>query len=107
MGQEIVYCHNCQTRLLGSDFEKGKAFKVGGKAYCGPCSKSLLDSMPEMQVEMDRVRKGNSTTRLLAPGPDSSSKFKAAQARNVPPAGPAPSCPIPVSVPRSVMPPPV
>ena len=88
MGQEIVYCHKCQTRLLGSDFEKGKAFKVGGKAYCGACSKSLLDSMPEMQVEVDRFKKGHSTTRLVAQSPDSSSKFKATQGRPVPPPAP-------------------
>lgn len=88
MGQEIVYCHKCQTRLLGSDFEKGKAFKVGGKNYCGACSKSLLDSMPEMQAEVDRFKKGHSTTRLTAQSPDSSSKFKATQGRPAPPPAP-------------------
>ena len=28
MGQEIVYCNKCQTRLIGSDFDKGKAFRL-------------------------------------------------------------------------------
>ena len=31
MGQEIVYCYKCQTRLMGSDFDKGKAFRVGSR----------------------------------------------------------------------------
>ncbi len=28
MGQEILYCSKCQTRLVGADFEKGQAFRI-------------------------------------------------------------------------------
>jgi hypothetical protein len=81
MGQEILYCYKCQTRLLGSEFEKGKAFKVGGKAACPVCVKDLLASMPEAHGEVDQPRKVHSTTRIPAQSPDSSSKFKAATLR--------------------------
>jgi hypothetical protein len=86
MGQEILYCYKCQTRLLGSEFEKGKAFKIGGKAACPVCAKDLLASMPEAQI--DQPRKIHSSTRIPAASPDSSSKFKAANLRAAPPAPP-------------------
>ena len=38
MGNEIVYCHKCGERLLTSDFEKGRAFIVLKRNYCGQCS---------------------------------------------------------------------
>ena len=31
MGQEITYCCKCAERLLGSDFDKGQAFRNGDK----------------------------------------------------------------------------
>ncbi len=46
MGKEIVYCHKCQTRLLGSDFEKGKAFRHQNLAWCADCARGFLDSLP-------------------------------------------------------------
>jgi hypothetical protein len=42
MGNEIVYCRNCQTRLLSSDFERGAAFKIDGIASCNKCSADVL-----------------------------------------------------------------
>ncbi|MBI3858455.1 MAG: hypothetical protein HY293_22450, partial [Planctomycetes bacterium] len=84
MGQEILYCYKCQTRLLGSEFEKGKAFKVGGKAACPVCVKDLLASMPEAKT--DTPPKISTSGRILLPNPDSSSKFKAATVRATAPA---------------------
>jgi hypothetical protein len=98
MGQEIVYCHKCQTRLLGSDFDKGKAFKIGGQSTCGDCAKVLLASMPEVGTESERGRRSHSTTRMVAPSPDSSSKFKAANRSAAPPAPASPPSKTPLIV---------
>ncbi len=46
MGQEIVYCSGCQQRLIGSDFDKGKAFRVEHKCYCADCAKKLFQNLP-------------------------------------------------------------
>ncbi len=73
MGQEILYCYKCQTRLLGSEFEKGKAFKVGAQASCKDCVKDLLGSVPETAYETDRGRKIHSTTRIPAAASESGS----------------------------------
>lgn len=73
MGQEILYCYKCQTRLLGSEFEKGKAFKVGAQASCKDCVKDLLGSVPEAAYETDRGRKLQSTTRIPAAATESGS----------------------------------
>ncbi|HVE43278.1 MAG TPA: PA14 domain-containing protein [Planctomycetota bacterium] len=86
MGQEILYCYKCQTRLLGSEFEKGKAFKVGGQASCATCVKDLLASMPEAQAEVDR--KLSSSSRMRVPAGDASPKVKPPTVRSAP--GPAP-----------------
>jgi len=57
MGQEILYCYKCQTRLMGSEFEKGKAFKVGGQAACKDCVKDLLPATPNIGTESERGRR--------------------------------------------------
>ena len=92
MGQEILYCYKCQTRLLGSEFEKGKAFKVGGQASCAACVKDLLGSVPDVGSESERGRKLASTARIPLPSPDSSAKIKALTSRT-----PAPSPAVPPS----------
>ncbi len=51
MGQEILYCSNCQTRLLGSDFEKGKAFRIGDRAACASCAKDMLAGLSPQERE--------------------------------------------------------
>ena len=38
MGQEIVYCDDCRSRLTGQDFEKGGALRVGHRTFCSPCA---------------------------------------------------------------------
>jgi hypothetical protein len=88
MGQEILYCYKCQTRLLGSEFEKGKAFKVGGQASCASCVKDLLASMPEAQAEIDR--KLSSSGRIRMATPDPAAKIKPPTVRSAPPPAPAP-----------------
>lgn len=66
MGQEIVYCFRCQTRLLGSDFDKGVAFKLGGKVACLACAQQVLPTLSAAEQESIRgllsagSRKGSS-----------------------------------------------
>jgi hypothetical protein len=36
-GQEIVYCSTCSTQVRGTDFEKGRAFKVKDQVFCECC----------------------------------------------------------------------
>jgi hypothetical protein len=96
MGQEILYCYKCQTRLLGSEFEKGKAFKVGGQASCATCVKDLLGSVPDVGSESERGRKLASTARIALP--ESSSKIKPLTSRT-----PAPSHAVPPSRPKTLL----
>lgn len=49
MGQEIVYCSECALRLVGADFDKGKAFRVEHKSLCAPCAKKILGSLPPVE----------------------------------------------------------
>lgn len=88
MGQEIVYCFSCQTRLLGSDFEKGLAFRVGAQVSCPDCVRGLFASLPPAQVDAEIARlreaavakKAVSTARIpvvrTAP-PDTTTRNKA------------------------------
>jgi hypothetical protein len=57
MGQEIVYCFKCQNRLLGSDFERGKAFRVDSQAACPDCVRSLLAHLPDPDAELERLKR--------------------------------------------------
>ncbi len=42
MGHEILYCSSCAQRILGAEFEKGKALRVGHRVACGKCRPALL-----------------------------------------------------------------
>ena len=57
MGQEIVYCFKCQNRLLGSDFERRKAFKISGKVACLNCVPELLAGFPDPEAELAALKK--------------------------------------------------
>jgi len=46
MGQEIVYCSSCQTRLVQAEFEKEKAFWIDHRACCKKCLPQFLESLP-------------------------------------------------------------
>ena len=41
MGQEILYCYKCQTKIVGADFSGGKAFQVGNHVSCSSCAADL------------------------------------------------------------------
>ena len=57
MGQEILYCFKCQTRLLGSDFERGKAFRVDSQAACPDCVRDLLAHLPDPDAELEKLKR--------------------------------------------------
>ena len=92
MGQEILYCFKCQTRLLGSDFEKGLAFRVNSQAACPQCVRELLSHLPDPDAELERLKRTqvpkpsgvtSSSTKMQAVRPESSHRLQ--QVR--PPAG--------------------
>src|SRR5436190_17718706 len=51
MGQEIVYCFKCQSRIVGSDFAKGAAYEVGNNVCCSKCATELLNTLPPKDRE--------------------------------------------------------
>src|SRR5262245_47410088 len=95
MGQEILYCFKCQTRLLGSDFEKGLAFRVNSQAACSQCVRDLLAHLPDPDAELERMKRAqvpkapgisSSSTKTPAVRLESSTRIPASQR----PAEPAP-----------------
>src|SRR5262245_10730893 len=76
MGQEIVYCYKCLTRLTGGEFEKGKAFRFGLKVSCKECLPDLLATLtPDERKRFQEppppppreTEKGISSTRIRPP----------------------------------------
>jgi hypothetical protein len=51
MGQEILYCFKCRTRIVGADFAKGGAFQVGNRVSCSACAAELLRTLPPEERE--------------------------------------------------------
>jgi hypothetical protein len=75
MGQEILYCYKCSTRIMGTDLDKGAAFQVGNRTACKACAQELLDLLPPAEREMLRARmsratpeKGGSSSRMPRAG---------------------------------------
>src|SRR5688572_700511 len=101
MGQEILYCFKCQVRLLGSDFDKGRAFRVDSQAACPDCVRGLLAHLPDPDAELERLKR----SQIPKPGGVTSSSTKLPPVRldstarlQVPPARPAsPEPPPPAS----------
>ena len=46
MGQEILYCNQCGTRLIGEDFTRGRAHTFHNRQYCTACVPQTLGSAP-------------------------------------------------------------
>ncbi len=51
MGREIVYCWKCATRLQGSDFDSGTAYRVGDKVSCPECIEELVADLSAEEQE--------------------------------------------------------
>jgi len=72
MGQEIVYCATCQVRIVGSDFEKGNAFRVGEQAACQKCAMQLLATAPlPVQQQILEQKKRALDRKMVPPSPSS------------------------------------
>jgi hypothetical protein len=84
MGQEIVYCFKCASRLLGADFDKAKAFRFEGKSVCLPCAQALLpalapesrDTLAQAMEEASRQKATGSVPLARPPGRPSESSRK-------------------------------
>lgn len=75
MGQEIVYCRKCQTRLVSSDFEKGTAFRIEGIASCDKCSAEVLRMLPPDKIQgflhqIGKAKKNAAPPEKAAPRPE-------------------------------------
>ncbi|HXX95132.1 MAG TPA: hypothetical protein VEN81_16030, partial [Planctomycetota bacterium] len=113
MGQEIVYCSKCAERLLGSDFDKGRAFRVGDMSVCLKCARELLPTFSPLdrQVLMEKFKELDlkkssgsfpalrSSSTQVPTVSSSSTQMKAARSSS---AGfPSVKAPIPAEVPRA------
>jgi hypothetical protein len=88
MGQEILYCFKCQSRIVGADFGKGAAYEVGNKVCCSKCAAELLNTLPPQEREQllaqmfkaTQERKSGSTNAALpaltAPMTSSSTRMR-------------------------------
>lgn len=64
MGNEVVYCVGCGTRLTAKDFEKGSAVRVGGRIACAQCASGVLASLsPDERAASLRGNQGVSGQR--------------------------------------------
>lgn len=51
MGQEILYCHQCATRLVSDDFTRGRAHTIDRRSYCSTCIKNPIVAPPEAELK--------------------------------------------------------
>ncbi len=54
MGQEIVYCFKCLTRLTSTDLDRGKGRRFGYRVACEKCLPDLLASLTPEEREAAR-----------------------------------------------------
>ena len=66
MGQEIVYCDGCRTRLSGQDLDRGGAFRIGHQTFCAPCAPKTPAPAPLRRPPSDR---GAARVRPAPPKP--------------------------------------
>ncbi|MBV8879365.1 MAG: hypothetical protein JO332_05355, partial [Planctomycetaceae bacterium] len=68
MGNEIVYCSSCRTRLLAGDFDHSKAVWHADRPYCAACIMGLVSSLaPE---EEQRILEKLAVKRSADPDPE-------------------------------------
>src|SRR5579863_460346 len=51
MGNEIVYCVRCCSRLLAAEFDRGKAVRHADKPYCAGCLRELAYTLPPAEAQ--------------------------------------------------------
>jgi len=69
MGQEIVYCFKCSSRIVSADLDKGSAIQIGNRTCCAQCLPSVLSELPEAEREraMARLSKGDARPTRKTP----------------------------------------
>ena len=67
MGQEIVYCFSCQTRLMAVDFERGKAVRFEDRVSCTSCARGYLATLPPDKRPKPAVRVPESSLASVTP----------------------------------------
>lgn len=87
MGQEIVYCSRCQSRLNGADFDRGTAVRISNYIYCATC---LTPEEKEIVEKLNKPHEPPVSTRRTHALKASSGAVRAvpAAAPEVKPAGP-------------------
>src|SRR5689334_6996117 len=102
MGQEIVYCFQCQGRILGADFERGQAYQLGQRFVCSGCAAAVLPTLPlkereRLMADMFKATRDRRTTSSSSlPVPDRAVERRKSTGRipvvkrPPPPSGPAP-----------------
>jgi hypothetical protein len=69
MGQEISYCAKCAIRILSSDIEKGKAFRIGNQTVCKDCAPQVAPGLSAEELRLASSRTPRGGTPLPAPVP--------------------------------------
>jgi len=88
MGQEILYCSRCQTRLMGNDLERGTAIRVGNTVACKDCAPEVLLALPPEQRPQTPKPRKTSTGRIPIIRPPSGVSSRASARREEPPPPP-------------------
>lgn len=65
MGQGIVYCFRCSSRIVGADSDKGVAYPIGDRIACAACASELLPTLSPAERDdlLARMNKGAPTKR--------------------------------------------
>jgi hypothetical protein len=67
MGQEIFYCAKCAIRILSSDIEKGKAFRIGNQTVCKDCAPEVAPGLSTEELQLASRKTPPGGTPLPAP----------------------------------------
>ncbi len=78
MGREILYCGGCGVRLLGSDFEQGRATHHSNRSYCASCREVPAPPVaaPEASSKRSSTRVRRVSTKSSAPLPQAPPRSK-------------------------------
>lgn len=69
MGQEISYCAKCAIRILSSDIEKGKAFRIGNQTVCKDCAPQVAPGLSAEELRLASSKTPRRGMPLPAPTP--------------------------------------
>lgn len=95
MGHEIVYCAKCQVRIVGGDFEKGEAYRVGEQAVCQTCALGMLATAP-VAVQQQILDQKKRALDRKAPPSLSRGLTSSSTAMRTPKVAEGPKFPVPV-----------